>query len=434
MGTLWSIFGIFLILLIAIETVGYLLARKSTARVTASNISEIESFLPDEDKSEAKQFFHETMADGVMQPRWEPFAYFRTQEFQGRYVNVNAQGLRATWNPPPRATDRPLRIFVFGGSSVWGFGVRDECTVASWLSRVLHQQQVSANVTNFGQNAYVSTQELIALTRELQHNNRPDVVIFVDGFNDLLTAAFSMQFGQTYAEGVRQREFNITKVDMLSRTFKIQVQETSLFRLATAIRGWVESSSPSDQVPTAGSDQSIIPLSIQRRWAEFAEAQFRDPAVVKQFASERRRRGLTDDEEIEKLAHEIVLRQWAVRVAGVYANNVKLLRGIAKEYDFQLLVYLQPLLFSKEHLTSKEQEMAFTFREFRLYADPVYQYVRDAIEGDATNPLTEIRRVGEFFAVPEWESKTAFIDYCHTSEDANRRIATVIATDLLADD
>jgi len=85
---------------------------------------------------------------------WSPYVYWRSSPYRGRYITVNQNGLRATWNPPPRdgADDPPpVRLFTFGGSTMWGWGARDDYTIASCLSKLLDEKGYPAEVTNHGQ-------------------------------------------------------------------------------------------------------------------------------------------------------------------------------------------------------------------------------------------------------------------------------------------
>jgi hypothetical protein len=66
---------------------------------------------------------------------WEPYSYWRRLPFEGRFINVDERGLRRTWNPAASPEDRA--VWVFGGSTVWGTGVRDDHTIPSELSRLL---------------------------------------------------------------------------------------------------------------------------------------------------------------------------------------------------------------------------------------------------------------------------------------------------------
>lgn len=117
--------------------------------------------------------------------RWEPFVYWRMKPYSGRYINTDSAGLRIT----PRYANRngmPIRVFFFGGSTTWGLYERDSLTRPALVAKRLGQAGFDPQVTNFGQLAYVSSQELITFVLELRRGNIPDVAVFWDGENDVL--------------------------------------------------------------------------------------------------------------------------------------------------------------------------------------------------------------------------------------------------------
>jgi hypothetical protein len=76
-------------------------------------------------------------------------------------------------------------VFVFGGSTTFGYGVADRDTIASYLQPLLRAPEGRpARVYNFGHSGYYSTQERILFTRLVVAGHVPDVAIFVDGLND----------------------------------------------------------------------------------------------------------------------------------------------------------------------------------------------------------------------------------------------------------
>src|SRR5438132_9432797 len=103
---------------------------------------------------------------------WTPYVYWRRRPFAGNYINVNEMGIRRTWNPDvPKGVNgsNHIKIFMFGGSTMWGTGARDDYTISSIVSRSLSKEYgIDVSVTNFGESGYVSTQEVIMLMRELQ--------------------------------------------------------------------------------------------------------------------------------------------------------------------------------------------------------------------------------------------------------------------------
>lgn len=145
---------------------------------------------------------------------WHPYVYWRSAPYRGRYINVSQNGLRATWNPPPRdgADDPPpVRVFTFGGSTMWGSGARDDHTIASYLSKLLYEKGYRAEVTNYGQIGYVSTQEAIALLRRIQRGDVPDIVLFYDGINDVFSSHQNGAAGVSRNEANRRAEFNLSR-------------------------------------------------------------------------------------------------------------------------------------------------------------------------------------------------------------------------------
>ena len=119
---------------------------------------------------------------------YEPFTEFREGPYAGRYVNVDANGFRLSkgQGPWPPDGEKYFNVFLFGGSTTFGFGVSDDQTVASHLQRLLSGLGLpkEARVYNFGRGSYYSTQERILFEKMVAAGFRPDVAIFIDGLND----------------------------------------------------------------------------------------------------------------------------------------------------------------------------------------------------------------------------------------------------------
>jgi lysophospholipase L1-like esterase len=119
--------------------------------------------------------------------QFRPYVVWQPPPFKGRAINIGPDGRRRTLGNSTRPDAR--RIFVMGGSTVWGAYVADADTFPSHLARVLNRKVGPFKVYNFGQNAYSSTQALIRLMLELRQGNVPDAVIFLNGVNDGFIAA-----------------------------------------------------------------------------------------------------------------------------------------------------------------------------------------------------------------------------------------------------
>jgi len=98
---------------------------------------------------------------------------------QGSVINIDSEGMRKTYNnAASEAAGTAAKVFVFGGSTIWGAGVRDDLTIPSLFAKGAESKGVICKVTNFGRSGYVSTQEVIELLLQLQRGNVPDVVRF----------------------------------------------------------------------------------------------------------------------------------------------------------------------------------------------------------------------------------------------------------------
>jgi lysophospholipase L1-like esterase len=100
---------------------------------------------------------------------------------------INAQGFRgADWTKEKRAGVR--RVFVLGGSVAFGWGASsDDVVFTAVLERRLRALGTECEVLNAGVIGYDSEQEMILFETELL-DWAPDLVVAVDGWNDLYYA------------------------------------------------------------------------------------------------------------------------------------------------------------------------------------------------------------------------------------------------------
>jgi len=125
---------------------------------------------------------------------YHPYLTWISKPVQGQFVNIDPDTGRKTWNPPT-LPPKAVTVFVFGGSAAWGYGARDDHTIASRLSQLLNGQNTRYRVFNYGEPAYTFTQGMLYLITKLRQGFRPDYVIFYDGFNDVYGAYQSGQAG-----------------------------------------------------------------------------------------------------------------------------------------------------------------------------------------------------------------------------------------------
>jgi lysophospholipase L1-like esterase len=314
-----------------------------------------------------------------LEERWQPYVYFRPKAFHGKTIDIGSDGLRATWKPSDLSTTRvgskPVKLLMVGGSSLWGFGARDDQTIPSLVARRLHERGVPAEIRNLSELGYVSTQELIGLLRELQDGYRPDIVIFYDGVNDTTSALLSGEAGLTTNEINRRREFNLLQSPgRLAWALGEQVlADSGSLRLVRAIRS---------RVGRAASASS--PLS---------------------------------DETMRRLAGDVVDR---------YSANIKIALSLAQGYGFRSLFFWQPTVFNKTELTAVEREEAQKY----AWTEPAFRAVYEKIR--ASPGLKAVPAFQDLSAIFADDKELVFIDYCHTIEAANARIAEQMVAAIVA--
>lgn len=106
-------------------------------------------------------------------------------DFEGRYTNVS-DGERRTYAPPPCEGCPTATAWFIGGSAGFGFGQRDEHTVASELVRQAAADGVSLTVRNLSVPGLTIYEEAEKVQARLADGDAPpDLVVFYDGYNDV---------------------------------------------------------------------------------------------------------------------------------------------------------------------------------------------------------------------------------------------------------
>jgi lysophospholipase L1-like esterase len=115
---------------------------------------------------------------------------------------------------PPFDSATARRIFMLGGSTMWGTGARDSFTIPSQVASRLHARGIeNVEVVNFAQAGYNSTQEATTLLVELAKGHVPAAAVFLDGYNDVTLALKEGEPGHANGEDVQ------TLIDLGHRGF-----------------------------------------------------------------------------------------------------------------------------------------------------------------------------------------------------------------------
>ncbi len=371
---LWFNLGIALLVLALLEGVaeGYL-ALRERARVAAAVVERAQRYDAGADQGWIREYFREQDEGGV---EWRPYVYWRRRPYRGQYLNIDDAGLRRTWNKTSSPAPGQLKVFMFGGSTLWSVGARDEFTIPSLVSKKLAARLESgAWVTSFAEIGYVSTQGVIALMLELRSGNVPDVVVFFDGVNDTFSAFEHGVAGIPQNESHRVAEFDAFKRFKWRQTV---VENMALYKLAAA------------HVRSRG----------------------RAPSVGAARA---------DDGSTDALARA---------VGEVYLGNVGLLKALAQRYGFRAVFFWQPTVFAKKRLSPREQQWIGQSRndwEARVgpFFDKAYGAFRERLR---TSGVEHVYDLSDVF---DEARGTIFTDEWHVTETGNEQLAEMMTEIML---
>lgn len=151
---------------------------------------------------------------------YEPFTEFKEGGFAGRHLNVSPAGFRlgqepGVWPPDPQR----LNLFVFGGSTTFGYGVADAETLPAQLQVQLRRLAPAkpVSVYNFGRGFFASTQERILFQQLLLQGRRPAIAVFVDGVNDAVFPADESALSLDLDAAVRRKNGQAHDLGLLGR-------------------------------------------------------------------------------------------------------------------------------------------------------------------------------------------------------------------------
>ena len=299
--------------------------------------------------------------------RWEPYEYWRRKVYNGKFITIDTNGLRVTPNSG-HGTERAARIFMFGGSTMWGTGARNSFTIPALLATELISRGMRVDVVNFGESGLVTTQEVIILLRQLQKGDVPDLVVYYDGINDTYSAYQQGVAGLPQNESNRVLEFNLTKrmPDLRRMAVKDAFDQLAIVRLTKRI------------------------LSIERTESK--------------------------PEYNARVAEEAV---------NVYLKNMELVQALARSYGFKCYFFWQPTLFGKSKRSDYEKAEYESQQHLEKFFYETYRVLREKTtptRGDKT-----FQNLSDIFL---HEDEPVYIDWMHLSEKGNAIIAHEMAENI----
>jgi len=327
----------------------------NTERIIASGLYEGD----DIDDESVKEIFRELRQQDM---QWEPYLHYRFKPMNGKHNTIYENGLRKTVNPSLKDSATALKIFCFGGSTMYSSGSRDEHTIPSELSKLIQTNFPDQNVeiTNFGCHGYTRATENIQLQRELIKNNIPDLVIFYDGVNEVISAHQNNEAGSPTNAYNRKKEFKIAH--SYKRRIKLMIYSSNLYRFVTTMQRKLFTNSAYKQL-SARSDEL------------------------------------------------------ATDIAENYVGLVKISKSLENEYGFKVFNFMQPNIYSKKNLTEYEQ-WAY---ESQQYYENLYKLSYETVRKDSL--MIKDSTFIDISDVFDNAEKTVYFDFCHTGELGNKLVA-----------
>ena len=248
--------------------------------------------------------------------RWAPFTHYKPKKFQGVYNNIDSLGYRKTsvHKVKNELIITPIiKIFCFGGSTMYGIGATDETTIPSLLGKLLAEKfpEKTFDIVNFGIIGYTRNQEYLQLLEEIKRENIPNIAVFYDGVNEVLSASQNNSAGIPMNASKRNLEFN---------SLKNYSKKTKL----------------------------IYSSSYTKRFIKFIQKKISNPVKNNDYIL---------------LSKNITIN---------YYQNIVLTEILSDSYNFKAFNYIQPTIFTKKNLSDFEEIMKKNNEYFKSIYDETY--------------------------------------------------------------
>jgi len=248
--------------------------------------------------------------------RYHPYLGWTLPDYAGRYVHVK-DGARRTYEPAAAAAGDAIDVYFLGGSALFGWFQRDLHTIPSEFARLAEADGIPVRVVNYARPAYANWQESLLLQDLVTGGNKPDLALFYDGVNELVSQ---------FTQGVHDEP------------------DTTLTRQIADELGLGTTRRPEGDTGLGGLTDAWAKVSAVHRAGE--------------------RLGIVSDPNAAEVP--VLVSPWLgdqtenVRLRGrdaasIYARGVDVTRRLARSYGFGVDFFWQPFVYSKRRVKGEEQ-------------------------------------------------------------------------------
>jgi hypothetical protein len=172
--------------LVIILLVLFGISNKIAKKYTESSINE-KNFIKNISKiygEENYQDYLKVISFQSFPSKYSPFTEALESERYSEFLSVGKYSNRCNYNDINLCKEIPKggddEIWIFGGSEIFGYGLKNNETIAAHLEKLFNKKKI----INFGQGFFYSTQNRILFQNLLSFLPPPNTVIFIEGFND----------------------------------------------------------------------------------------------------------------------------------------------------------------------------------------------------------------------------------------------------------
>lgn len=152
--------------------------------------------------------------------RYEPFIGHTEINKSGKFVNFTFEN--------GRKVDRPKNctknLYMYGGSTTFGYGVTDYQTISAYLQNSL----TDYCVFNHGRASYYSLQENNLFYSHLETNKKIDYAIFLDGINEVCGEHFAANSLRNNFSSFLEKPYLLWKKSSINFLYSLPIYQLSL--------------------------------------------------------------------------------------------------------------------------------------------------------------------------------------------------------------
>ncbi len=315
---------------------------------------------------------------------YRPYVLWRASPQSTLNSTILNSGLRFV----PGASSDPsaIQVFVFGGSTIVGWKIPDQATICAQIQKnIFPESNEQICVTNFGQQGYVNTQQLIELQLQLRSGNIPDLVIFYDGINEVWSAVESDTVGM---------HFNLQEITDLYENRNFTRDNSTHYGILHF----------AGKLNAINLLRKILGHEVTTPFLSLFEA---EPSQCMLYGED-----------------FIAAEEFAKEIMNIYEGNLRILRALSEEFDFEYKVFWQPILLTGNKPLSPSEDAIFNDQS--LFLIHLYQEC-ELLTNELENKYDNFYCIANVFDSIE---ETVFQDMCHLNALGDSLIAERIILEL----